>query len=122
MLMRYAPTDLPRLSDIAPDWRMVAVTVVMSALVGVLIGLLPALGAAGTEPHRVLREQGRGNTGSRVQRRYRTALMVGQVALACVLTIGAALLLRSFATVMSRASIFLSVSSSEVSGISYFSL
>jgi len=99
-LTSVAPADLPRLSDIAPDWRVVAVTVFSASVVGVLIGLLPAVGAARTDPQQVLREQGRGAFGSRAQRRYRSALMIGQVALACVLTIGAALLLRSFASVM----------------------
>jgi predicted permease len=100
MVTRFAPSDLPRLEDIAPDWRLVAVTLLMAVVVGVLIGMLPALSAADTDPQRVLREQGRGTTGSRHQRRYRSALMIGQVALACVLTAGAALLLRSFASVM----------------------
>jgi len=100
MVTRFAPSDLPRLEDIAPDWRMVAVTLLMAAVVGVLIGMFPALSAADADPQRVLREQGRGTTGSRHQRRYRSALMIGQVALACVLTAGAALLLRSFASVM----------------------
>jgi predicted permease len=100
VLTRFAPPDLPRLQDIAPDWRMVVVTIAIAAVVGLLISLLPALGAASTEPQRVLREQTRGTTGSRMQRRYRTGLMIGQVALACVLTIGAFLLLRSFASVM----------------------
>jgi len=100
MVTRFAPSDLPRLEDIAPDWRLVAVTLLMAVVVGVLIGMLPALSAADTDPQRVLREQGRGTTGGRHQRRYRSALMIGQVALACVLTAGAALLLRSFASVM----------------------
>lgn len=101
VLTRLAPADLPRLSDIAPDWRMVLVTAASTLVTGVLIGMMPAFGAARTDPQDVLREHGRGAVGSPAQRRYRTALMVGQVALACVLTIGAALLLRSFAAVMS---------------------
>jgi predicted permease len=100
LLTGLAPADLPRLSDIAPDWRMVSVTMVIAVIVGVLIGLLPAVGAASTDPQQVLREHGRGATGGRAQRGYRTALMIGQVALACVLTIGAVLLLRSFSSVM----------------------
>jgi predicted permease len=100
LLTRVAPADLPRLSDIAPDWRVVLVTLLSALAAGVLIGLLPAVGAARADPQQVLREQGRGAIGSRMQRRYRSALMVGQVALAAVLTIGAVLLLRSFASVM----------------------
>ncbi len=100
LLTSVAPPDLPRLPDIAPDWRVVIVTLAIALTAGVLVALLPAIGAARTDPQQVLREQGRGAIGSRMQRRYRTALLVGQVSLACVLTIGAALLLRSFASVM----------------------
>ncbi len=100
LLTAMAPENLPRLSDIAPDWRVVLVTFLSAAGAGLVIGLLPAVGAAGTDPQIALREQGRGSTGSRRQRRYRTALMIGQVAVACVLTIAAALLLRSFVSVM----------------------
>ena len=100
LLTLFAPADLPRISDIAPDWRMVAVTLLIAITAGVLIGLLPALDAAGSDPQRVLREHGRGAVGGRLQRRYRTALMIAQVALASVLMIGAVLLLRSFASVM----------------------
>lgn len=99
-ITRLAPPELPRLSEVSADWRVAGVAMSAAVIVGVLIGLLPALGAARTHPHDVLREHGRGATGSRSQRRYRTALLVGQVALACVLTIGAALLLRSFSAVM----------------------
>jgi predicted permease len=100
MLTSVAPADLPRLSDIAPDWHMVLVTLLCALVVGVLIGVLPAVGAATTDPQHALREQARGAIGSRAQRRYRTVLMATQVAVACVLTIGAVLLLRSFASVM----------------------
>ncbi|HUR35039.1 MAG TPA: ABC transporter permease [Vicinamibacterales bacterium] len=99
-LTAVAPADLPRLADIVPDWRMVIVTLLAAAMVGLLIALVPALGAAGADPQHVLREYGRGAVGGSRQRRYRSALMVAQVALACVLTVGAALLLRSFSSVM----------------------
>ncbi len=101
VLRRVAPPDLPRLEDIAPDWRVIAVTILVAIVVGVLIGLLPALGAAQVDPQGALRDQARGATAGVLQRRYRAALVVGQIALACVLTIGAALLLRSFTTVLS---------------------
>jgi predicted permease len=97
---RMAPPDLPRVSDIVPDWYMVGITLVVAAGTALIIGLVPAAAAATADPQEVLREHGRGASVGRVQRRYRTALVVGQVALACALTIGATLLLRSFASVM----------------------
>lgn len=95
-----APADLPRLTDISPDLTMAAVAMLLSIVAGVLIAIVPALIAVAIDPQDVLREHGRGKAGSRAQRAYRNALVVTQVGLACVLTIGAALLLRSFSSVM----------------------
>lgn len=97
---RLAPADFPRLSDIVPDWYMVGITLAVAAGTALIVGVVPAATAATADPQEVLREHGRGASVGRAQRRYRTALVVGQVALACALTVGATLLLRSFASVM----------------------
>jgi predicted permease len=97
---RLAPADFPRLSDIVPDWYMVGITLAVAAGTALIVGMVPAATAATADPQEVLREHGRGASIGRAHRRYRTALIVGQVALACALTVGATLLLRSFASVM----------------------
>ena len=69
----------------------------VAALVsGLAIGLVPALQQTRPNLERVLRESGRGASGSRRQARFRQVLVVCQIALALVLLAGAGLLLRSF--------------------------
>ena len=63
---------------------------------GLGVGLVPALQQARPNLEGMLRESGRGTSGSRRQTRFRQALVVSQMALAAVLLIGAGLLLRSF--------------------------
>ncbi len=62
---------------------------------GVLFGLAPALQASRTDPKQGLHKGGRATTGSGHQSRLRNALVVSEVGLACVLLIGAGLMLRS---------------------------
>jgi predicted permease len=77
---------------------------VLSFLVGVclltavLFGLAPALHVARADVHDALREGGRGGTSGRRARRFTSALVVGQLALAVVLLTGAGLMIRSFLT------------------------
>jgi predicted permease len=63
---------------------------------GLAVGLAPALQQARPNLEGVLRESGRGGTGSRRQARFRHVLVVSQIAVALVLLAGAGLLLRSF--------------------------
>jgi predicted permease len=100
-LVALAPPDLPRLNDIAPDSRMLWVTLAVSLVTGVFVGLLPALTASRLAPHAALQENSRGTVGSGFRQRARAALVVAEVALAVTLTIGAGLLLRSFTSLMS---------------------
>ena len=65
-----------------------------------LFGLAPALQASRSDPQSGLREGGRGSTGGRGHARLRSGLVVAEVALSCVLLIGAGLLLRSFVNMM----------------------
>jgi predicted permease len=101
LLVQLAPQDLPRLTEVSPDWRVVGATFSVALIAGAMVGLLPALAAADVDPNSALQENGRSATGSRSHRRYRGALVVAEVALAVVLTAGAALLLRSFVSVLS---------------------
>ncbi|MGC4085613.1 MAG: ABC transporter permease [Vicinamibacterales bacterium] len=100
LLVSLAPPDIPRLADVATDWRVLTTTLVIALVIGSVIGILPAVGAGAARPQDVLRERGRGTIGSRTQRRHQTTLMAVQVALACVVTVAAALLLRSFTSVL----------------------
>ena len=65
-------------------------------MAGLLFGVLPALRASRTEPSGALREGGRTGDSGIGGSRARSALVVGQVALALMLLVGAGLLIRSF--------------------------
>jgi predicted permease len=100
-LVALAPADLPRVSEVVPDGRMLWMTIGVSLLTGVFVGLLPAITATRVAPHAALQENSRGTVGGAFRRRARAGLVVAEVALAVTLTVGAGLLLRSFMSLLS---------------------
>jgi predicted permease len=100
-LIALAPADLPRLGEIRPDAWVMGFTFGLSLVTGLAIGVVPALTASRPALQSTLKESGRGATSGRGQRRLRSALVVAEVALAVVLTLGAGLLMRSFMSVLS---------------------
>jgi predicted permease len=96
LLPAIAPDNLPRAQDIRLDTRVAGFTLVVSLLTGIVFGLLPALQASKIDFGEGLKEGARGGAGL-LRRRLRGFLVVGEVALALVLLIGAGLLIRSFA-------------------------
>jgi predicted permease len=91
------PTDLPRLSDIGIDWRVLCFTAVLALLAGIVFGLAPSLHFSRTNFSESLKSGGGGSTVSGI-RRLRGALVTGEVALAVLLVIAAGLLIRSLWT------------------------
>ncbi|MGH9903664.1 MAG: ABC transporter permease, partial [Pyrinomonadaceae bacterium] len=96
LLVAASPADIPRLSEISLDSRVLTFTLAVSALTGVLFGLAPAVHASRLDLNESLKEGGRGATEGRVRVRVRGALIVSEVALSLVLLVGAGLLIRSF--------------------------
>jgi predicted permease len=94
-------TDLPRAHEIHIDGVVLAVTLAPAILLGVVIGLGPAMHLAHVNLSNVLREEGRSGTAGRTSKIVRRGLVVAQVALAFVLLIGAGLLLASFERLLS---------------------
>jgi putative ABC transport system permease protein len=95
ILVGLAPTGTPRIDEVAVDGRILVFAAAVTALAGLIFGALPALHASRTEPATSLREGGRGASGVRAGR-LRNTLVIGQVALALILLVGAGLLIRSF--------------------------
>ncbi len=93
-LVAMAPTDLPRLENVRLDARVYAFAVVLAALGGLAIGLVPALHVGAVNVAERLREGGRSVVRGAVQR-HRQALVVGEVALAVILLTGAGLMVRT---------------------------
>jgi predicted permease len=87
---------LPRAERIGLVWPVAFFALGLSALTGVVFGLVPAMQATGFDIRTSLNEEGRGSSASVRHRRMRAALVVGEIALALVLLVGAGLLLRSF--------------------------
>ena len=93
------PPDFPRLDDIGMSSVAVGFAVLLAVVTGVAFGLIPALRARRVDLVRALTEDGTapvGAGGRSFTSRARMVIMAGQVAVACVLLIGAALLGRSF--------------------------
>jgi putative ABC transport system permease protein len=88
---------IPRLDQIHVDAPVLAFACVLSLVTGIAFGLAPALHASRAALGEALRESGRSTTEGREHRRFRSVLVVTEVALALVLTTGAALMIRSFA-------------------------
>ena len=96
LLLRLAPSDIPRLHEVGFNGSVLAFAFLVSLLTGVLFGLVPALQTSRPDVLTNLKE-GSQSTGSGLrQLRFRGALIVTEFALSLVLMIGAGLLLRSF--------------------------
>ncbi len=94
------PPTLFRLSSIAINVRVLAVTVLASVTAGVAFGLLPAWQHTRANVSSTLVQTSGGGTSGATRRGLRTGIMVAEVALAVVLLVGASLFLASFARVM----------------------
>jgi putative ABC transport system permease protein len=89
--------DLPSTGPVRMDPATLAFALGASLLSLLFFGLVPALHASGGQVHGSLKESGRAGTGGVRRRRFRSALVAGEVALAVVLLLGAGLLIRSLA-------------------------
>ncbi|HEX6895662.1 MAG TPA: ABC transporter permease, partial [Bryobacteraceae bacterium] len=99
-LLPVYPGSIPRLGPggryVSLDLHVLGFTLLAALLTGVLFGLIPAFQASRTDLTSVLKEAGgRGGTGFR-QNKARSLLVVTEMALALILLIGAALLIRTY--------------------------
>lgn len=99
LLLRLAPPELPQLQDTHVDYVMVGLTLVVSALCGLIFGLRPALRASRMDVMDSLKQGGRSLIGRVDSQRFRRTLTVGEMALAMMLLAAAGLLVRSFQSV-----------------------
>jgi predicted permease len=95
-LVALLPADFPRAHDIHVSGPVLGFTLLISVLTGILFGMAPAMQASRTDPKQGLQQNARTTTASRYQNRLRSALVIAEVSLACVLLIGAGLMLRTF--------------------------
>ena len=99
-LLSLDPGDIPRLGPhnaaVTLDWRVLVFAAGVSLLTGLLFGLIPAFDGSRVELTTALNQDGRSGPG-RHQTRTRSLLVVSEIAMALILLIGAALLIRTFA-------------------------
>jgi predicted permease len=96
-----ADVNVPRLAEASIDARVFGATLAVSFVTAVLFGLAPATQGAIVGPAEALKAGGRSGGGTRARQRLRTFVVVGELALAVVLLVGAGLTLRSLARLAS---------------------
>lgn len=102
-LTRLSPPDLPRIWEgISLDGPTLAFTVVVTLATAFIFGLVPALQASNVALTRELNEASRGSSAGRRRQRFRSALVVTEVALSMILLASAGLMIRSFAELLSQ--------------------
>ncbi len=99
-LAHLTSVSIPLLSDVRIDARVLGFTLIAALLTGLLFGLVPALQVQDLKLHDTLKDSNRGSSQGRGHAWIRGALVVSEIGLACVLLVGAGLLIRSFLRVL----------------------
>ena len=92
--------SIPLLNDVRLDGTALGYTLLVALLTGVIFGLGPAFHTPGGSMHDALKDSNRGSTEGKRGAWIRGALVVSEIAFACVLLVGAGLLMRSFLRVL----------------------
>lgn len=99
-LLTINPGNIPRIgphgSAVGVDARVLAFTILVSIVTAAVFGLVPAVQASRVDLEQTLRESGGRAAGGHRQNRTRSLLVISETALAALLLIGSALLIRSF--------------------------
>ncbi len=95
VLLRLAPENIAAGVEIRLDTYVLLFTAVVGVLAGFVAAIAPAMRLSGIQNFELLKEGGRSGTASRGRLRVRGLLVVGQVALALVLLVGAGLFMKS---------------------------
>jgi len=96
LILKFVPTDIPRIKEVGLDLTVAGFSFGLSVLTGALFGLVPAWQSSMVDLNESLKEGGRSATGGQKRNRFRSLLIVLEVALSLVLLIGAGLLIKSF--------------------------
>jgi putative ABC transport system permease protein len=99
-LARLDSVSIPLLRDVRTDATALGFTLAIAVLTGIVFGIAPALQTGGAGLTRALKDATRGSTEGRRRSWVRNALVVSEIAFACVLLVGAGLLIRSLIRVL----------------------
>jgi predicted permease len=100
-LPRAGRGQIPHAEWIGIDGAVLAFTLFVSLLTGIIFGLAPAIQISRSELFESLKEGSRGSTGGRRSHFIQSSLVVSEVALSLMLLVGAGVLIRSFFLIMS---------------------
>jgi len=97
-LMKFMPVteDIPLSLTVTADRTVLLATLLISALTGVIFGILPALRSSGVAPAAVLKEETGSASGTLRKARLASSLVVAQISLSLLLLVCAGLFIRSF--------------------------
>ena len=94
-ILRFVPSNVPRLNEVRIDWVVLAFALLISILTGLVFGLAPALHSSRAALSSASREGDRGSSSGTKTGRLRDTLIVSELAFAIILMVGAGLLLRT---------------------------
>jgi predicted permease len=100
LLARIEALSIPLLNNVHTDATVLAFCLLAAVLTGVFFGLAPALQVPAHALHDALKDTARGSTAGKSRNWIRGALVVSEIAFACVLLVSAGLLVRSFLRVL----------------------
>src|SRR5689334_18548438 len=94
--VQFIPADIPRLNEIEINLSVLGFVFLVSTITGLLFGLVPALQASRPDLVNNLKEGSHGSGFGLATNRFRSGLVIVEIALSLILMIAAGLLLRSF--------------------------
>ncbi len=96
LLVAFKPDNLPRVTELGVDARVLGFTLGISILTGLVFGLAPAWAASRGRAGDALKEGGRSATAGSARQRLRSTFVVAELAVALILLVGAGLLIKTF--------------------------
>jgi len=99
-LTHLSAVSIPLLQDVRTDPMALSFILILAVITGLIFGMVPALHVPATALHDALKDTSRGSTEGKRRGWIRNSLVVAEIAFACVLLVGAGLLIRSFLRVL----------------------
>ena len=100
LITRLDAISIPLLANVQVDLGVLGFTLLIAIVTGLTFGLVPALQVPAMGVNESLKDNNRGSSGSRKHSWIRNSLVVSEIAFACLLLVGAGLLIRSFLRVL----------------------
>jgi len=101
LLIAVSPSGIPRIKDVTIEPSVLAITIAISFVIGIVFGLVPAFQISKSTLNESLKEGTRSASGGARKQRLRTVLVVCELSLALMLLIGAGLVVKSFMQIKS---------------------